>query len=154
MCIHTLEVTKRWVDHIDIWLCLLRSAKLPPSSRTQQGWTQTSDSIGSAVIGLIDLELGDKLLHGTLLLVHVILEDLDFGLQADVLLTISINLNLQLDGILIELLLFFDVATVGSLYFNFNWVGRLLESCSTARWIKDGYQLVRILSAYVGNSSF
>ena len=67
---------------------------------------------------MIKLELCDEFFHGALLLVHVVLKDLNLRLQAHVLLAVSVDLDLQFDGIFIELLFLLYVVTIWSLHFD------------------------------------
>ena len=64
---------------------------------------------------MVELEFSYEFFHRPLLLVHVILKYLDLSFEADVFLAISVNLDLKLDGILVQLLLFFNVVAIGCL---------------------------------------
>ena len=50
------------------------------------------------------------------------LKDLYLSLQAHVLLAVSVDLDLQLDGVFVKLLLLLDVVAIRSLHFNLNGV--------------------------------
>lgn len=65
-----------------------------------------------ATHSLIDLHLGYEFLHGFLLFLHLILQDLNLRLEFDVLLSVRVRLYLQLNGVLIELLLLLDIVLI------------------------------------------
>lgn len=99
-----------------------RSTELATCSGIQKGRAQACDSICSSTIALIQLELCDEFFHSALLLVHVVLKDLYLRLQAHVLLAVSVDLDLQLDGVFIELLFLLYVVTIWSLHFDLDRV--------------------------------
>jgi hypothetical protein len=75
------------------------------------------------------LKLRYELFHSSFLLPHVILEYFDLSLEPHIFLSVGIELDLELYGILIKLLLLFDVVAVRRFHLYFrnrvrlSWLG-------------------------------
>jgi hypothetical protein len=88
------KISKVRIDHTSIGRVLSWSAKLSTCCCIQQWGAKSSDGVCISAIHLINLKFRNELFHGSLLLVHVIFENLDLGLEANIFFTVSVDLDL------------------------------------------------------------